>query len=377
MVEDVVHRRLRKISRRHTLIAAFVAVFLGMGCVPSLADPVAPAATRSGSCPSIILYFSRGSGQKDTNTTAGIGQPGYAVYQALLTAFKGKGVNVGEMANAYPAVSVNLLKQLTLSYRRSVKLGIGSAHRNLADLIALCPRSQIVLGGFSQGAQVTRGALEGLTDPQRDHIAAAVLFGDPLFDPEEAASGPQRPTSTDVLAYNGKRHGILRRFFESPIDPVFAGRVFSWCHGRDLVCQGRVHRFKYHSEYALDAVDAARAIVAVLAERGIPAKSSTPPVTYPYKIVTGSCHAPACGLARFRGPGTTAFSVAGTLVNRERVAIVCQTTGETLHGLNGRTSAIWDRLADGTFVPDFYVNTTGIGHRTSGIRGCAKLTHTA
>lgn len=43
---------------------------------------------------------------------------------------------------------------------------------------AACPDSQVVLSGYSQGAEQVRGALMNL--PAQNNVAAAVTFGDPL-----------------------------------------------------------------------------------------------------------------------------------------------------------------------------------------------------
>jgi len=57
------------------------------------------------------------------------------------------------------------------------------------------------------------------------------------------------------------------------------------------------------------------------------------------------------GVQARRGPGTN-FPVVGTIANNSPIEIVCQLHGESING-----SDIWNKLADGTYVTDFYCDT--------------------
>jgi len=48
------------------------------------------------------------------------------------------------------------------------------------EYVEKCPGIKLVLGGYSQGAQVTHHALEGANAKTREAVRAVVLFGDPL-----------------------------------------------------------------------------------------------------------------------------------------------------------------------------------------------------
>jgi hypothetical protein len=52
-----------------------------------------------------------------------------------------------------------------------------------------------------------------------------------------------------------------------------------------------------------------------------------------------------------KGPGTS-FPVAHGLANNSAIDIACQVQGQVVNGTN-----IWNQLADGTFVSDFYCDT--------------------
>ncbi len=72
-----------------------------------------------------------------------------------------------------------------------------------------------------------------------------------------------------------------------------------------------------------------------------------------------TCLNGACGLARRTGPGYSAYHVLSVLLDGAEVGIDCQTTGEPVHGVDGSSSNVWDRLFDGGYVADYYVDTSG------------------
>lgn len=64
-----------------------------------------------------------------------------------------------------------------------------------------------------------------------------------------------------------------------------------------------------------------------------------------------------------RGPGTQ-YGIVRVLPEGAKVAIYCQTPGETVSGYYG-TSNIWDNIANGEFVSDTYVKTGSDGYVAS------------
>lgn len=110
-------------------------------------------------------------------------------------------------------------------YHDSVKAG----ERELRQLIERerrrCNRAtQLVLVGYSQGAQVSGDVYSDLRGKLRDTIAGVVLFGDPRYRRSSYAAQAKR-----------RHNGILRARDEFP--RAGRGRVLSYCHGRDLICQ--------------------------------------------------------------------------------------------------------------------------------------------
>jgi hypothetical protein len=76
--------------------------------------------------------------------------------------------------------------------------------------------------------------------------------------------------------------------------------------------------------------------------------------------VHGSCSGSVCGINERTGPGF-GYAVVGGKAEGAEVDIVCQTTGDVVNGTIGGSSNIWDRLTDGNYVADLFVDTPGVG----------------
>jgi hypothetical protein len=241
--------------------------------------------------------------------------------------------------------------------------GVESEDRNIADLAAICPHSCLLLGGFSQGAQVTRGALARLTPGAVARVVAVLLFGDPYFSsPDPSVEFPQ--AASDPEHFLPDRRGVLlqRPFARTEaVTPVLRGRVFSWCHREDIVRQGarilsRTGKTA-HRDYGTDLDDMASAVASVGSRLNA---IGFVPTAYRYRV-TGTCEAGGCGLADWSGPRTTAFAPIAAANENQVVPIICQTAGQSITGANGISSSIWDELSDGAFVSDYYIDTPNEG----------------
>lgn len=74
--------------------------------------------------------------------------------------------------------------------------------------------------------------------------------------------------------------------------------------------------------------------------------------------VKGTCASTReCRANARSGPGTT-YARTGQLAEGERVDVVCQGNGETVVTLAG-VSSVWNRLLDGSWVSDLYLDTAG------------------
>jgi hypothetical protein len=369
-------RALRlKVMGATALLAATIVAAAAVG-LPAPTSTNGASASPSG-CPEIILYFSRGSGQPIGPTAQrgdarGLANPGLQLYRAL-TAQYGTAA-VGSISNAYPAVKLSWrLIHTSRVYGPSVVAGRRSLKRNVADLIALCPQSTLVLGGFSQGAELTHSALSELGEQEQKHVAAVVLFGDPLFAAGEAnvTAEQSREAAADFKpGRRGMRFFVVR---PQPLAGSYSGKVFSWCHGFDIVCQGLGIRnfFKSQKTYAEDIPSVMAKVGERLRALGI-LPSSMAPTPYIHRVV-GTCHDGTCGLAEWSGPGMANFQAFGALHDEQTVSITCQATGQSITGSSGGSSAIWDRLSDGAFVPDYYIDTPNYGVYSPPIPQCRAL----
>lgn len=96
-----------------------------------------------------------------------------------------------------------------------------------------------------------------------------------------------------------------------------------------------------------------------------------PPLSYFIHHVQGTCYDGACGLRERTGPGYSNYAIVGTIYDGDEVDIVCQAVGQIVGpGRNGLSSDIWDKLTNGDWVADYYVDTPGVGTFSSPIPQC-------
>lgn len=93
-------------------------------------------------------------------------------------------------------------------------------------------------------------------------------------------------------------------------------------------------------------------------------------VTYfPYYVV-GACEEGECALHQRSGPGFSSYPVVGEKHDGDEVDVVCQAHGETFVSQFGGATDIWDRLIDGSWVTDYYVDTPERGVPSAPIPLC-------
>ena len=156
------------------------------------------------SCPGAEVLFARG-----TDEPPGMGRGGQALVDSLRTRLSDEQVAV--YAVDYPAAR-DFLKAVD---------GATDARARVEAAAASCPSTEIVLGGYSQGAAVIdlitgpEGGLFGFARPLpasvANHVAAVTVFGNPL-------NGFGRPLTDWRLVYGAK--------------------TFDLCNSADPVCSG-------------------------------------------------------------------------------------------------------------------------------------------
>lgn len=208
---------------RVPLVAGLIGV--GLALVGMLPGTWMPAARAQG-CPDVQVVFARGTGEPP-----GVGPTGQAFVDNLRS-------RVGaESFDVYP-VNYPASDQWDTGLD-----GIRDAGAHVVSTAHECPRTKMVLGGYSQGAAVmgfvTSAAVPDGIDPATvpkplapkvaDHVAAVVLFGMP-----------------NVRAMN---------FLGQPpvvIGPTYAAKTIKVCVAQDPVCSDGLN-FAAHDTYADDA----------------------------------------------------------------------------------------------------------------------------
>jgi cutinase len=151
------------------LSAGAVTTWAALLSAPILVSPASAAP-----CPDIEVTFARG-----TDESPGVGGVGQEFIDSLRSQVKGRSVWV--YAVNYPAGD---------DFAASASAGATDANAHVASMVANCPNTKLVLGGYSQGAMVidlttiAQAPVVGLipdilTADQADHVAALATFGNP------------------------------------------------------------------------------------------------------------------------------------------------------------------------------------------------------
>ena len=161
-------------------------------------------------CPDVETVFARG-----TFEAPGVGELGQEFVDALRTKVAPK--SVGVYAVNYPA---------STDFATGVD-GIRDATAHIQSMAANCPKTKMVLGGYSQGA-----AVMGFTTA--DAVPAGIV-------PSEVPA-PMPPKVADhvaAVALFGKPSSQFMRTVGQPpvaIGPLYSSKVIELCTPNDLVC---------------------------------------------------------------------------------------------------------------------------------------------
>lgn len=149
-----------------------VSVMTGLAALAG-ALAVAPWASAA-TCPDIEVTFARGTAE-----APGVGAVGQKFIDALRSQVGGR--SLGVYAVNYPAGE---------DWPPSASDGAGDANAHVQSMVANCPNTKLVLGGYSQGAMVidlitiARASVAGfnaatLSAEEAEHVAAVAVFGNP------------------------------------------------------------------------------------------------------------------------------------------------------------------------------------------------------
>ena len=198
-------------------IARFFGAALVMAWVAVMCAPVPSAFAQP--CPDVEAVFARGSGEPP-----GFGGIGQAFVDSLRSQIGNKSLDVYPVN--YPA-STDF--SAGVEFAATVVEGIRDAGAHVQATAANCPRTRIVLGGFSQGA-VVAGFVTAAVIPEgvpaafvpqpmppevADHVAAVTLFGKPSEQWMRGAGAPP------VV-----------------IGPLYVPKTIDLCADGDTICNG-------------------------------------------------------------------------------------------------------------------------------------------
>jgi hypothetical protein len=111
-------------------------------------------------------------------------------------------------------------------------------------------------------------------------------------------------------------------------------------------------------------------LVLWLVRAGRLAEDSGVPVAGRYKV-RWTCTDGVCSVNECTSPNACGKKAVGRLKEGESVEITCQAHGGPV-GPRKRSSRIWDKLVDGNYVTDFYIDTPRFDRFTPGIPRCAE-----
>ncbi|BBX28547.1 cutinase family protein [Mycolicibacterium alvei] len=188
---------------RQVSAIAGIAAVAATAALGTIATPIAmPSAAATPDCPDIEVVFARG-----TDEPAGIGNVGKAFVDTLRPMVKGS--TVGTYAVEYPA-SWDFWKAAA---------GATDMSKRIQATASRCPKTKIVMGGYSQGAAVV------------DVVATSPVAGLGYSAPLPAAVVP-RVASVVVFGNPSARLGQpLTR-----MSPDFGARTADLCNTNDPIC---------------------------------------------------------------------------------------------------------------------------------------------
>lgn len=222
--------RIRTFAAAGAVTAAAAATLSGLGPPAAVAQPAPPPpGAPAGGCPDVEVIFARG-----TTEAPGVGYFGQAFVDAL------RAQDGSQTIDVYPVVYP------ASSDFPTAATGVIDASNRVRDMVGRCPDTQLVLGGYSQGAavmgyvtadQIPPGYIPpaGITGPMApeiaDHVAAVALFGEPSTRFLSAINAP--PIT---------------------IGSLYADKTINQCAQDDLVCATQGGGLFGHSQYVANGM---------------------------------------------------------------------------------------------------------------------------
>jgi len=227
------------LTMRLRQIARFVAVVLLTTC-GLLSAPIAIAAAQG--CPDVEAVFARGTGEPPG--VGGIGEP---FVDSLRSAVGAKSLDV------YP-VNYEASSDFgdRIAFAQSVVDGIKDASGHIEATAANCPKTRIVLGGYSQGAAVA-GFVTSASIPAGIPAEYVAFLPKPM--PPEIAN------HVAAVTLFGKPSAAWLQNYGAPaitIGPLYVPKTDDLCAPGDTICDGNAGGAPSfaHAEYPVNGMTA-------------------------------------------------------------------------------------------------------------------------
>jgi cutinase len=200
-------------------IARFVAAVLLTAC-GLLTAPITIAAAQP--CPDVEAVFARGTGEPP-----GVGVTGQPFVNSLRSAVGAKSLDV------YP-VNYEASSDFSdrIAFAQSVVDGIKDAGSHIEATAANCPKTRIVLGGYSQGAAVA-GFVTSASIPAGIPAEYVQFLPKPM--PPEVAN------HVAAVTLFGKPSAAWLQNYGAPaitIGPLYVPKTLELCAAGDTICDG-------------------------------------------------------------------------------------------------------------------------------------------
>jgi len=239
----------RSLSRRTSLSAVALVTLVATVATTSTAIPAA-AAQATQRCAFTTLVGVRGStepagsGSSNGGRTYTSGGLGDIVGTLARSAAVDRDLPIWVEAISYPAVILDTANTAAQTYTTSWRAGMRNLFDEIENLAAVCPMTNIVLAGYSQGAHVIDGVLNGqigsLSQNARNHISAVVMYGSPAYHQGDPWNAPGSGTSNGIFgSASSVNLGLYQRLAYVPPSYALQARsvIRSYCLAGDAFCQ--------------------------------------------------------------------------------------------------------------------------------------------
>ncbi|MFF3570536.1 cutinase family protein [Nocardia jiangxiensis] len=194
-------------------------------------------------CPDVEVVFARGT----ADVPPDFGAVGVSFITALRTQIPGR--SIATYPVEYPA-SADFADRL--AFARTVVNGIRNTQSHIESTAANCPRTRIVLGGYSQGAVVAGFATMASLPAGIPSQFAQYQSSIPLPMPPEVA-----PHVAAVVLFGKPSDRFMRDVGAPPIviGPLYTPKATEYCVPGDTVCDGSPFPGRPNALHALYSVN--------------------------------------------------------------------------------------------------------------------------